>query len=148
MFPIADALLTLQFLFVVFYIGQKLHSNLLELSDEIYQLEWHRYPRSLRRCAQLMMIRAQRPFYLSAYGIMPFTLANFVRVSLNRDYSLWVFRRDSHYLIDIQVLKGVYSAIMLLRKLDWIELTVFFGCWKNLGRHSLVLMYSIRLSLE
>lgn len=69
-------------LFAAFYNGQRLHSHLTELSDEIYQLEWHQYSNHMRRHLILMMVRAQRPFYLSAYGIMPFTLENFVQVRI------------------------------------------------------------------
>lgn len=71
----------LQMIFAFSYIGQKVHSDLMNLSDMLYQSEWYRYPRSVRRVLLLMMVRAQHPFYLSAYGIMRCTLENFVRVS-------------------------------------------------------------------
>lgn len=46
----------------------------------IYQSEWYKYPRSMRRFIELMIMRAQKPFYLSAYGLMICTLENFIKV--------------------------------------------------------------------
>lgn len=74
-------LFSLSTLAILFYLGQHFHSSAMELSVTIYQSEWHRYPRSVRRFVLLMMQRSQRPFYLSAYGIMSLNLENFVGVS-------------------------------------------------------------------
>lgn len=70
-------------LFILFGLGQMFHSNLRDSSDAIYQSEWHRYPCSVRRFVQLMIMRSQRPFHLSAHGIMKLTLENYVRVSVH-----------------------------------------------------------------
>lgn len=72
----------LQMLFTFYYIGQKVHSDLIALSDMIYQSEWDRYPRSIRRFMVLMMMLAQQPFYISAYGLFKCTLENYVAVSI------------------------------------------------------------------
>lgn len=52
-----------------------------DLSDQIYQTEWHRFPRSVRRFVQLILMRAQKPFYLSAFDMMTLNLKGFVCVS-------------------------------------------------------------------
>lgn len=66
--------------FIYFYIGEEFHSLLMDMSDAIYQTEWHRYPPSVQRYLLLMIMRARRPFYLSAYGIVTMNLPNFVGV--------------------------------------------------------------------
>lgn len=71
----------LTLLFICFFIGQQIHSNAMGLSDAIYQTEWHRYPSNIRRILQFMILRAQRPFHLSAYGVIEVNLENYVRVS-------------------------------------------------------------------
>lgn len=79
--PFTVSTFPLVILFMYFYMGQKYHSLLMGLSDAIYQTKWHGYPRSVRRFILLMILRSQRPFYLSAYGMMTLTLENYVRVS-------------------------------------------------------------------
>lgn len=78
---ISGAVFGLQILFVIFSIGQQVQTNLLGLSDVIYQSEWYRYPCNLKRFVLLMMMRTQQPFYLSAYGVLALNLKNFVAVS-------------------------------------------------------------------
>lgn len=75
-------LFSLGLLYIFFYFGQKLNSNLLELSDMIYQSEWHQYTPSVRRFVLLMIMKAQRPVYLSAYGLIELNSENFVNVSM------------------------------------------------------------------
>lgn len=79
--PYLATIFSLLILLTLFYFGQKVHTNLLELSDVIYQLEWYRYSPRVRRFMLLMLLRAQQPFYLSAYGIMALNLENYVGVS-------------------------------------------------------------------
>lgn len=68
-------------LFILFNLGQMFHSKLIGLTDTIYQTEWHRYPRNVRRFVQLVIMRSQRPFYLSAFGIIELNLENYIAVS-------------------------------------------------------------------
>lgn len=75
-------------LFILFKLGQILHTDLKTLSDTIYETEWYRYPLSIQRSLQLMMMRSQRPFFLSASGIMALNLENFVGVSLRQRIEL------------------------------------------------------------
>lgn len=79
--PILAFVSLLLTLAIYFYLGQRFHSNLIDLSDAIYDTEWQQYPRSIQRFVQLMMMRSQRPFYLSAYGLLELNLENFVGVS-------------------------------------------------------------------
>lgn len=80
--PIINIGFHLQLLFILFFIGQKLHSELMDLNGMIYNSHWYRYPRSVQRFVFILMMRAQQPFHLSAYGIMECNLRNFVGVSL------------------------------------------------------------------
>lgn len=80
-FAIGSGAITL--LFVLFYLGQMFHSQLAGLGDDIYHTKWHQYPRSVRRFVHLIIMRSQKPFYLSALGIMTLDLKGFVRVSIH-----------------------------------------------------------------
>lgn len=91
---IVSILFSLKMLFICFYVGQKLHSDLMGLSDMIYQSDWHRYPPSVRRFQLLMMMRAQQPFYLSAYGVVRCTLENYIGVS---EFNFRVFTDLTRY---------------------------------------------------
>lgn len=79
--PIISSVLPLIVLAIFFILGQKLHTNVKEISDVIYQTEWNHYPSSVQRFLLFMLHRSQKPFYLSAYGIMTLKLENFVQVS-------------------------------------------------------------------
>lgn len=79
--PLLTIVVGLETLLVYFYFGQMCHSNLIELNDTIYQSEWHRYPRRVKYCVQFIIMRAQKPFYISAYGLVHCRLENFVSVS-------------------------------------------------------------------
>lgn len=70
--------------FILFNSGQEFHTNSARFGDIIYKTEWYRYPRSLQRFVQLVIMRYQRPYYLSVFGVMAFHLENFVRVNGNQ----------------------------------------------------------------
>lgn len=83
-FPINILLSSLFDLFILFYIGQKLRSDLADSIDKIYATEWHRYPCSVRRHVLLMILRAQKPFTITACWCIPMNLEAYVGVrSLN-----------------------------------------------------------------
>lgn len=71
----------LQLIFVFFYLGQMLHTSLDDLSDAIYQSEWYRYPRNIQKFVLIIILRAQQPLHISAFGIMQCNLANYLGVS-------------------------------------------------------------------
>lgn len=106
--PLMASALPLASLFVLFYMGQRIHSNLRDLSDAIYQTEWHRYPRGVRHFIQLMILRSQKPFHLSAYGIIELKLENYVAVSENvcrrMKYNQFIFIRYSILVAQMDVL--------------------------------------------
>lgn len=79
--PIAITFFTINSLAILFSMGQQLNTHMVILSDANYLTEWYRYPRSVQRYLPLLMMQSQRPFYLSAYGIMELNLENFVQVS-------------------------------------------------------------------
>lgn len=79
--PICASTMSLNQFAVLFYMGQRLHTIAMSVSDSIYQTEWHRYSRSVRLVVLLMIMRSQRPYHLGAYGIMQLNLENYVRVS-------------------------------------------------------------------
>lgn len=79
--PIMSVFLALNLLFVLFNYGQKLHSHLMNCSAMVYQTEWYRHPRSIKFFVLIMMMRTQKPFFLSAYGTMECNLGNFLGVN-------------------------------------------------------------------
>lgn len=116
--PILSICLSLQAIFNLFYFGQNVHSGLMDLSDMIYQSEWYRYPCSVQRFVLLMMKRAQKPFYLSAYGVMRCNLENFVRVSKKKETVSSTFIIFLWKIIEFQALHWIYSAYVVLRCFD------------------------------
>lgn len=86
--PYLAGILTLLLLLIYFYIGQKIHMDLMSLRDAIYLTEWYGYPLKIQRYIHFMMLRSTQPFYLSAYGIMQLNLENFVGVSGYRDVGI------------------------------------------------------------
>lgn len=80
-YPMAVIISELETLFIFFYFGQMCHSNLINLGDLIYKSDWHHYPHSVQRCVLMMIMRAQQPFYISAYGIIRCDLETFLAVS-------------------------------------------------------------------
>lgn len=83
--PIMASGVSLTSLAILFYIGESFHLTVMEVSHAIYRLEWYRYPRNVQRLLILMILRAQEPFYLSAFDIVEVNLRNFLGVSeLNR----------------------------------------------------------------
>lgn len=79
--PIAGMASALNLLFIFFYFGQILHTNLNNVSEMIYQTVWYRYPHRVQRFILIIMVRARRPFFISAYGVMHCNLENFLGVS-------------------------------------------------------------------
>lgn len=79
--PLLAITFPLTALTVYFYIGQKFHTQLYELSYIGYETEWYRYSSHVRRFLLLMIMRSQQPFYLSAYGIMELRMQNYINVS-------------------------------------------------------------------
>lgn len=75
---------TLQLLFVFYYFGHILTMQLLNLCDLIYLSEWYLYPLNVQRCVTLILLRSQKPFYISGYGIMACNLENFLGVSIQQ----------------------------------------------------------------
>lgn len=72
---------TLQTLFVFYYIGHILTMQMVNLSDTIYTSEWYRYPLKVQQLLRLMIVRSQKRFYISGYGVLACTLENFLGVS-------------------------------------------------------------------
>lgn len=103
-----------QLLYFHFYYGHRLTLNMIDLSDKIYQSMWYMYPRPVQRfMLHVMMQHAQRPVYISAYGLMTCSLNNFLSVNI-------LFLKSegkAHRFFSFQVTKTIYSAYMLLRSL-------------------------------
>lgn len=79
--PIAGIATTLNLLFFLFFFGEILHTNLIDLSEMVYQTEWYRYPVCIQRFVLIVIMRAQHSFHVSAYGVVRCNLENFVGVS-------------------------------------------------------------------
>lgn len=79
--PILGTVAPLVIMFIYFYLGQKFHTDLMDLSDAIYQTKWYRYPSNVNRFVLIMMMRSQQPYFLSAFGAIKLNFVNFVHVS-------------------------------------------------------------------
>lgn len=102
----------------LFYLGQKFHTISMRMSDAIHQIEWYHYPHSVQRFLLIMILRSQQPFYLSAYGIMELNMENFVGVSDRRCSCGYEYIVGLIETLNLQLLKWMYSAYMLLRSID------------------------------
>lgn len=109
--PLIAGIFGLVILLIYSYLGERFSANLLGLSGVIYQSEWYRYSKRVRRYLVLMMVRSQQPFYLNAYGLMTLNLANYIGVSKRIDeFQSWIWL----FGIEFQLLKWIYSAFMVL----------------------------------
>lgn len=111
-------LFMLQALFAFCYLGQILHSNLIDLPDVIYQSNWYRHTRYIQHFILLMLMRAQQPFYISAFGIMRGNLESFVGVSIAAKQCCDPHTFNTLIFTDFQMMQSVYSVLMLLRKIE------------------------------
>lgn len=71
----------MKILFLYCFFGNKLTDDLLSMNDLVYESEWYHYPVQTQRYLILIMARAQQPFYISAYNVMPCTLENYGKVN-------------------------------------------------------------------
>lgn len=71
----------LSMLFAFSYVGQKIHSDAMDLGNVVYQTKWYRYPLKIQQYLRLMLLRSQQPVHLSGYGTMQLNLRNYVGVS-------------------------------------------------------------------
>lgn len=89
--PIMAIMFTMELLFIFFYFGHILTTQLLNLCDLIYYSEWYRYPLKVQQCIPIMLQRSQKRFYISGYGIMACNLENFLGVSVRNTIFLSIF---------------------------------------------------------
>lgn len=79
--PVIAIAIVMSLSFMYFFVGQMYHSQAMAFSDDVYEVEWYRYPRGVSRFLPLMIQRSQRPFFLGAFGVMTLNLENFVVVN-------------------------------------------------------------------
>lgn len=115
--PIITLTAPLITMFVHFYIGQKFHLQLIHLGEMVYQSEWHRYPSYVKRYLLMVIMRSQKSYFLSAFGVMTLCFENYVAVSRSE---LNTMSSKSNQILhhDFQVLKWIYSTFMLLRSME------------------------------
>lgn len=123
-------LFMLQALFAFCYLGQILHSNLIDLPDAIYQSNWYRHTRCFQRFILLMLMLSQQPFYISAFGIMRCNLENFVGVSIYADA---VFRFSYFQHIDIHWFPGHEIGLFRFDVIakHWRDLMSLWGLFQS-----------------
>lgn len=118
----------LDILLFLCYFGNVLTNSLIEVADCAYDSEWYKYPNKSRAYVAFMIQSAQRPFFISAYGIMPCTIENLLKVRSKFQHLIAKFWRFffswKNYFF--QVLNTTASAYMVMRKFYW-SLRSFFG---------------------
>lgn len=80
-FPILAIIFNMTGLAIVFFLGQRIHTNMMSIADGLSQTMWYKCPLKVQRIILLMIMRSQQPFYLTAYGVVDLTLQNFLVVS-------------------------------------------------------------------
>lgn len=88
--PIAITAGALSVLFSLCYLGTKIAFRVNYVADIAYNMKWYNYPVKLQPFVLLIMIRAEKSFYLSGYGLMPCTLNNFLQVNQNHNFIVLV----------------------------------------------------------
>lgn len=132
------------FMFIFFYMGQSFTSNLAGFADAAFHTQWVHYPSSVRRFIQFFIMRSQRPFHLSAFGLMALTLENFVDVRTNANsVFLWNPLILTHSHLNLQLLNWIFSAFIMLRSFDWFNevIAIHRTCrmrrdWEHLRRRT------------
>lgn len=68
-------------LFLLCFFGNVLTMSLLDVPDYCYVTNWYTYPPKIQTYIAFMIRSSQKRFNISAYGIMPCTLENLLKVS-------------------------------------------------------------------
>lgn len=116
-------------LFFLCYFGDVLTNSLIEVADYAYDSEWYNYPIKRRAYVAFLIQSAQRPFFISAYGILPCTIENLLKVCSK----IWLGNDEKSFLKKIffffQVLNTTASAYMVMRKFYWLALNFTSTSW-------------------
>lgn len=106
----------LDILIFLCFFGNVLTNSLIEVADYAYDSEWYNYPNKSRAYVAFMIQSAQKPFFISAYGIMPCTIENLLKVC-TRNF-IGKYREKKSFLKKylFQVLNKTASAYMVMRK--------------------------------
>lgn len=81
LYPVFLVLACLSVLFIFFFVGQSIQTDLARISNDVYLSEWIHYPRNARRYVLLMLMQSQRPFHLTTCGYIKLNYESFVGVS-------------------------------------------------------------------
>lgn len=80
-------------IFVYCYFGNLVTIKLAEIADASYSMLWYKYPLQQQKYVILLLVRAQRPFYLTGYFRTSCTLERFTGVSISdliaREQKFW-----------------------------------------------------------
>lgn len=125
--PITVIACFIELLFFYTYFGQILHLGVSHFGGSIYESECYRYPVRVQRFVLMMMMQAQRPFYISAYGIMRCNLELFVGVKTQgEEEEEWICIGQVYcYIvwwaisIEFQAVKMIYTAFRVMRDFEW-----------------------------
>lgn len=85
-----------ELLFMLCYFGNVLTTSLELVAESTYDSKWYTYPPNLQKDCAFMIRSAQKPFWISAFGIMPCTLENFSAV---RKSSWFFFYRSTQIVV-------------------------------------------------
>lgn len=81
-FACINIFVSLEWVFIFCYLGDRATSALLSIPDTIYNMNWHDYSSELRTFIQITMQYSQKPLYFTGFKMIRCSLETFARVSL------------------------------------------------------------------
>lgn len=75
------------FNYITCYNANNVTSKALSVAEITYNIHWYKLPVKKQRFVQMMIRRAQKPFYLKGYDIVECSLSTFLKVNLIRQAS-------------------------------------------------------------
>lgn len=70
-------------IFLYCFFGKMAHDSFEQMSDCLYECDWHVFSYDVKRHILFMITNIQRPLYYHGFGVAILELETFVKVNLN-----------------------------------------------------------------
>lgn len=84
----------------------------LQISQNIYNMMWYNFPKELRQCLPLMIIRSQHEILFNGFDIVACTLANFLKVEMRFSFNCIILLMN---ISAFQINNSACSAYLMFR---------------------------------
>lgn len=71
----------MQLLFCFCYLGNRITTKQMEISEAIYDVPWYDFPMEIQKYIKPIMMRSQKPFILTGYSLTNLSLQSFKEVN-------------------------------------------------------------------